>query len=260
MTEVEQAELEALESADQPLEDSAQETATQTAEDSAQQTATQTDQDGAGQEADGLKAGIVAERNKRQEIEAQLEQERQARLLAEQQALYIRQQMQTPVEQPADDEYVQYGQLKQQQAMLAQQLQYQTFMSQHPDSAEVIGQGIGTGMFQPSEHLQKTLQANPQLFALQTEVARGNPQALMVAYQFAHNQKMLTEQQAKIAELQAAQASINEHEAAIAARTGVTSPLSVGGGGGTSLNAQLPDPNTPEGEDYFERMKAGEFD
>ena len=207
---------------------------------------------------------VIAETKKRQEAEAQLAAEQQARQAAEQQVEYARQQQaeyarqqqaqQAPI---ADDEYLNAGQVRQMAAQTTAQMQYSMFMSQHPDAAEILGQGIGTGVLKPSEHFNKVLQANPSLYGLQQLVANGNSQALSVALAAAKQQKAFGEQEAELATLRAAQTANAEQQAAIAAKTGVTSPLSAGGGG--AVTGDLPDPNTPEGEEYFERMKAGDF-
>jgi len=204
---------------------------------------------------------VMAETKKRQEAEARLEAERQARQAAEQQAAMIRQQFMTqqnPEPQIADDEYLTAGQVRAMAAHQSQQMQYSMFLSQHPDTAQIVGQGVGTGALQPSEHLQKALQANPSLYQLQAAAGQGNSAALQVLYMQAAAQKQISETNAELNTLRAAAAANAEQQAAIAAKTGVTSPLSAGGGG--AVAGGPPDPNTPEGEAYWERMKAGEFD
>jgi hypothetical protein len=172
----------------------------------------------------------------------------------------VRQQaMQQPqAQEPADDEYLTAGQVRAMNAQTAQQIQFSTFMSQHPDAAELIGQGIGTGTLQPSEHLQSAIRSNPSLYNLQMAAAQGNSAALQVLYMQSSAQKQLAEKEAELQTLRAAQAASAEQQAAIAAKTGVTSPLSAGGGG--AMTGELPEPGTPEGDRYFEELKAGMHD
>ncbi|KKN77691.1 hypothetical protein LCGC14_0358170 [marine sediment metagenome] len=207
---------------------------------------------------------VIAETKKRQEAEAQLAAEQQARQQAEYNAQFFQQQAaaQQPAQTaPADDEYVNFGavrQMQQEQAQALQnqnlQMQAQAFMSQHPDFAEVVGSGSG-GMFKPSEHLTKALQSNPALAGLQQTVAQGNPQAQMVAYNLAQGQKQFTEQQAKLTVFEQAAAASREQ---IAAQTGVTSPLSVGGGGGVAVEGHVPNANSQEGDAFFASLLNGE--
>lgn len=205
---------------------------------------------------------VIAETKKRQAAEAQLETETQARQAAEQQANIMRQQamtvQQAPVAPPEDGEYVQHGELRQLQAQQTQQMQYNTFVAQHPDAAEVVGQGIGTGSLQPSEHLQKALRANPLLYNIQITAAQGNAAALEVLYMQANAHKEMAAQQQELETLKQAQAATTEQQAAIAAKTGVTSPLAVGGGG--AMTGTIPEPGTAEGDAYFESLKAGDYD
>lgn len=206
---------------------------------------------------------VIAETKKRQEVEAQLATEQQARQQAEYQ---LSQQLQQPSvakeEVPADGEYPTYGairQMQQEQTQVLQaqnsQMQAQTFMNQHPDFAEVVGMGAG-GTFKPSEHLTNALQSNPALAGLHQSVAQGNPQALMVAYNLAQRQKQFAEQQAKLTVFEQAAAASKEQ---IAAQTGVTSPLSVGGGGGVAIEGHVPEANSQDGDAFFAKMKNGEF-
>ncbi len=208
---------------------------------------------------------VIAETKKRQEVEAQLAIEQQARQQAEYNAQLLQQQtaaQQSQARAPADGEFPTYGdirQMQQEQAQVLQaqnsQMQAQTFMNQHPDFAEVVGTGSG-GMFKPSEHLTKALQSNPALAGLQQTVAERNPQGLMVAYNLAQSQKQFDAQQAELTLLQQASAASQEQ---IAAQTGVTSPLSVGGGGGVGAEGHVPDAQSQEGDAFFAKMKNGEF-
>ena len=203
---------------------------------------------------------VMAETRKRQEAEARLATEQAARQAAEQNAEYMRQQamvQQTPEPVIADDEYLTAGQVRQMNAQQNQQMQYNMFLNQHPDTAEVVGQSEN-GVFKPSEHLQKASQANPFLYSLQAAAIAGNWAALQDLYFHATAQKQLSETQSELETLRQAAAANNEQQASIAAKTGVTSPLSAGGGG--AVTGTLPEPGTPEGDAYFERMKAGEFD
>ncbi len=174
---------------------------------------------------------VIAETKKRQKAETQLAAAQQAQPQAEYQAQLLQQQYAAAVEPPpaapADDEWVNFGAIRQMQqeqtqALQAQnlQMQAQAFMNQHPDFAEVVGVGSG-GMFKPSEHLTKALQSNPALAGLQQTLAQGNPQAQMVAYDMAKSQKQFAEQQAKLTVFEQAAAASSEKTAA---QTGVTSP------------------------------------
>ena len=190
--------------------------------------------------------------------EEQLLVEQQARQVAEQQAAQMR-QMQVQEQAPVvpDDEYLNAGQVRQLAAQQNNQMQYNMFLSQHPDTHEVVGQVVG-GALKPSEHLQKALQANPALYQLQMAAMNGSSDALQLLYMQADAQKQISASQAELATLRQAAAANTEQQTAIAAKTGVTSPLSAGGGG--AMTGELPEAGTPEGDAYFERMKRGEFD
>ena len=205
---------------------------------------------------------VIAETKKRQEAEAQLAAEQQAKQQTEyQMQLLQQQQVQQPAQTaPADEDFPTYGAIRQMQQEQSQalqnqnlQMQAQAFMSQHPDFAEVVGSGSG-GMFKPSEHLTKALQSNPALQGITQTIAQGNPQALMVAYNLAQGQKQFAEQQAKLTVFEQAAAAANEK---LAAQMGVTSPLSVGGGGGVAVEGHVPDANSKEGDAYFASLLNG---
>ncbi len=249
--------------ANQTLEGGAQETVNEIPEGGALETVKE-DAQGDAEKKVSVEA-VMAETRKRQEAEAQLAAEQQARQQAEYQMQLIQQQAvaQQPAQVvPSDEEFPTYGairQMQQEQAQVLQnqnlQMQVQTFMNQHPDFAEVVGAGSG-GMFKPSEHLTKALQSNPALQGLAQTVAQGNPQALMVAYNLAQSQKQFVDQQAELTLLKQASAAAQEQ---VAAQTGVTSPLAVGGGGGVAVEGHVPDAQSQEGDAFFAKMKDGEF-
>lgn len=196
--------------ANQKLEDGAQDTANQTAGDSAQQqaddasvTANQTDQDGADKEQEGLKAGIVAEKKKRQEVEAQL-QAAQAQNMAYLQAQQSQQTQapETTYQQALRESGLEGDQwaTQEQQAQIfarkdqldAQKFQQQQadaqnaqFVATHTDYGDVVGQSIG-GQFVPSQELRELLAKKPYLY----NVANASGQA---AYDLVMQERKLAE-------------------------------------------------------------------
>lgn len=251
--------------ADKTLEDGAQDTATQKAEDSAQQQAddasalsVDTSQDDAGKdvkEVEGLKAGIVDERKKRQAAETQL-QTAQAQNLAYQQQT-IQKQPESTYEQAVrelglkDESFL----MPEQQAQIfarkdqldaqKQQQQYAQnqnaqFAATHADCGEVVGSTIA-GVFVPSQELQALLAKKPYLLA----IANSSVQA---AYD-------LVMQERNLAEYAKAQTVTTERDNRQKADAR-TSPMSARGAGGQA-EGQF---QTAEQVTAMEaRLAAGEF-
>jgi len=270
--EEEQAELNALQPADQTLEDGAQEAANQTAQDSAEQqadtsaedAATQTGQDGADHvEEEGLKAGIVAEKKKRQEAEALLQASKNQNVLLQQQVMQSAQQVQQS--QVQENSYAQairelglQGQeylseserievYKRKDQLDTQKLQAQNmyaqnaqFVASHTDFAEVVGIQ-GPAGFIPSTELQILLTKKPHLYSAS---AKAIYDAVM------ENRKLTEYEKMKVVMTE------KENRQKVEAVTSPMSPAAAGGGGTV-------------GEDYSSaekvaaterRVAAGEFD
>ena len=256
--------------ANQNLEDGAQDTATQTAEDSAQQqvddasASVDKGQDDAGREQEGLKAGIVAEREKRQAVEAQLQvaqaqniayqQQAQQQVTAAQvkppettyqQALreaslegetYITQEQQAQVFARKDQLDAQINQDRQVANQNAQ------FAATHEDYSEVVGQGIN-GVFVPSQELNALLAKKPYL----RNVANSSAQA---AYDLVMQERQLVE----YTKSQVVDTERDNRQKADAQ----TGPMSASGGsGGVSESSQF---NTvAQVQEMEARIAKGEF-
>jgi len=253
--------------ANQTLEDGAQDTATQTAEDSAQQAATQTDQDGADRESEGLKQAAVAEKKKRQELEAQLLAIQTENAVLKQQATQVVAPSQTAQPESTyaravkelglQDEtwltteqqakvFARKEQLDQQNQQQFMRMTVDTqFMASHPDYGDVVGRmNPVTGAFIPSEELQRILMTKPYL----SVVAQSGAQA---AYE-------LVVQERQLAELKRLQSTLSEQDTRqnIDALTAPMSPAAASGGDLTGMGL-----NTAEEVARMEaRVKAGEFD
>lgn len=235
-------------SANQIPEGGAQDAANQPAEGGAQQPANQTLEGGAQDTVS--KAALIAEQKKRQEAQAQAE-------LLQQQLMLLQQQgpAQSPQasQAPDDMDYPTYGDLRREGAVLMQQMELQAFRGQHPDVDDVVGRAQGR-FFQPSETFRKVLINNPHLSGLDQGVASGNPKALAAAYE-------LVKRQQEVDELRAYKQSQEEHNKLTQDVT--TAPMStaaIGGAGGVSQQAQIPEMNTPEGDQLWADIKAGKYD
>lgn len=195
-------------------------------------------QDTAGNQDDkvkGLTAGIVAEREKRQGVEAENQTLRDQMALQPQTA-------QQPVKQESlsqavakqlgiDMEYATPGEICQinegvLQIMSGQQSE-QTFINSHPDYAEVVGITLPNGMFQPATPLTRELKANP----IYAEALKNSPNKAVFAYAIASkNPQYLTElaESAKSGDTKAAELA----EAKIKAANKQLSISDAKGGGG----------------------------
>jgi hypothetical protein len=132
--------------------------------------------------------------------------------------------------------------------------QNQSFLSQHPDFAEVVGTGNpANGTFVPSPHLQKLVQKNPQL----AQAIANSPQAAQLAYHFVVSDPdyiAAKQTQSLTPEQKAAQAAANAIKAA--ARP-ISISAAMGGGGNMSKAQQITSMTDAEFAAYKERLKAG---
>ncbi len=154
---------------------------------------------GENQEVEGLKAAAMAEREKRQAAEVDVQN------LKDQIALQPQAQQTTPEKQvslsqvvakqlgidieiatPEEICQINEGVL---QVMSGQQSE-QSFINSHPDYAEVVGITLPNGVFQPSVPLSRELKANPAL----ADALRSSPNKAVLAYSIASkNPQYLTE-------------------------------------------------------------------
>jgi len=245
------------ETVNQTPEGGAQEdTANQTPEGGVQDKTGIEDTAGAGQEKkeeEGLKAAVVAEQNRRQIAEEQVRLAQAQTQLMQQELARLQQGNQQ--EQVDPNGYPTWGELQQREAKLVQNIQLQNLRTQCTDLDSVIGANAGQINYQPSEHVRKLVQENPSLFGIDRFIAQGNSQAISVAYQLAKQRQELEELR-KVKQAAEEHANINQANN----QTVVTSPAAAGGGGGTNLNSQIPDSSSPKFDEFYERVKAGEFD
>lgn len=148
------------------------------------------------QEVKGLKAGITAEREKRQVAEADVQnlkdqialqpQVPQATQVSLSQAVAKQLGIDIEIASPEEVCRINEGVL---QIMSGQQSQ-QSFINSHPDYAEVVGITLPNGVFQPSAPLSRELKANPAL----ADALWNSPNKVVLAYSIASkNPQYLTE-------------------------------------------------------------------
>ncbi len=150
-------------------------------------------QDAAGnQEVEGLKAAAIAEREKRQAAETELQNVRdQNALLSQQQVTQTKPQEQVSLSKavakqlgidielatPEEICQINEGVL---QITSGQQVE-QSFINTHPDYAQVVGTTLPSGQFQPAAPLSRALKGNP---ALQSAL-QNSPNKAVLAYSIA---------------------------------------------------------------------------
>ena len=253
---------------DQTLEDGAQDTANQTAGDSAQQQAdgasasVDTGQDDAGKVQEGLKAGMIAEKKKRQALEAQLQASQAQNMAYQQQTQQAQQtqQVETTYQQALREvglEGESYVTQEQQAQIFArkdqldahkaqgQQLAAQNaqFAATHTDFSEVIGQSVG-GQFVPSQELNDLLAKKPYLY----NVANSSGQA---AYDLVMQERQL----AAYAQTKVVTTERDNRQKADAK----TAPMSGGGGGSGGVTDTAEYGTAKQVQEMEARIARGEF-
>jgi len=192
------------------------------------------------QEVEGLKAAAVAEREKRQAAEAELQNARDQVALMSQQAP-AQPQKQTALHQAIAkqlgidlDMATPQETLQITEAMLmitSGQQSEQSFVNSHPDYAEVVGVNGPGGQFQYAPPLLRALKGNPAL----GNALQNSPNKAVLAYEIARNDPQYLKDVAEKAKAPDTKAA----EKAVAAITAANKQMSISGakGGGTLDNA-----------------------
>jgi len=178
--------------------------------------------------AKGQLKDLIAERQKRQELERQFQQTQQRAAQLEAFIVQSRAQQQAQQTAPAgdlfgqlaDDEYPTVGQLRQAMTILERKTTAQQFLSSNNDFAEVVGVTDPlTGIFTPAEPLRQLFTEDPGL--QQLILSSPNPPAL--AYKLGKSRQ-------KIMAMEAEKLKAQEILTKADATTAPMSPAAVGGG------------------------------
>ena len=150
------------------------------------------------EEVEGLKAAAIAEREKRQAAETDVQNLRDQIALQPQQTTQpqkqvslsqaVAKQLGIDIEIATPEEICQINEGVMQ--VTSGQQSEQSFINSHPDYAEVVGVTLLNGVFQPAAPLSRELKANPAL----ADALRSSPNKAVLAYSIASkNSQYLTE-------------------------------------------------------------------
>lgn len=189
--------------------------------------------------------------HKRQQLESQL--------AIMQDQINLMQQGQPAVQaqsnQPDDDEYVQYGEIRREMSQtmnnMNASIQLQNFVSNNADFGDIVGTyNPNLKRLDSAEPLRELIKDNPHLYGLDNALIT-NPALAPIAYTLAKQYKLIKEGKATT---DSQEAFLKSQEAA-----GKIQPLSTAAATGGGSGQDVGNMNTDELMAYRQRVQAGEF-